>query len=630
MKDCLPLLAQGIEHWNQWRYKYPLRPCSLAGHDLSQGYFFEGNFRKVSLKGAKLRRACLVGADLSEADLSGADLRGAYLSDADLTGANLSDANLTGAILDRADMRGANLLGAQVAEVDLQTAKLATLAEEIVGDTAEEAVGNAAGDNKKKDAASPVGGLAVDSPALSPSMAAPSAPTLSAPVLSALMLSVPAPSVPAPSVPATLLPLAQADSMATLPVVSHSVVKPRRLRQQVALNLRSLVQDSPEVTAFRQESIRQSPMPGQAGKGIAGDDGKRQWGQRQTDSRVLSTLSTKRRWMPAIAAAGLALTIGLPLAANSIGGDDTLPALVDRSTDSLVLAKSLTSTSRILSIATRTLPSGSTQVFGGTADGNIQIWDGQTGKTMLTLMGHTGGVKALALSPSGDWLVSSSDDGLKVWNPSLGQLIHTIPAVQDAIETGAISSVAIASDESTFIASDQSGTITAWDMRSGQERYQIKGDRPVWSVAIAPDSTTFVSSGQDRTIRQWDLATGTPVRSFTGHDDAVRTVTISPDGQTLASGSRDQTIKLWSLATGEPKATLKGHRDQVFSLAISSDSQTLASSSSDGTLKLWDLASSQLTKTLDEETHSLVTVAFAADNGPLVSGGSSQQVNIWQ
>ncbi len=621
MKDCLPLLVQGIEHWNQWRAKYPLRPCNLEGRDLSQGYFFEGDFRKVSLKGAKLRRACLVGADLSEADLSGADLSGAYLSDADLTGADLSNANLTGAILDRADMRGANLLGTQVLEADLQTAKLTEDAEADI----------------EADTGSSKGRLAIDSPGPKPAALKPAPkPVASKPAVPVLPAAV-ALSMPAPSPASSSAALSQVTQIEDAeekaePVVSHSVVEPRRRRQQVALNLRSLVQHDPEVAAFRQESIRLSSMPGRAvgksraKKALARDDGKGQQERGQIDPKLLSK---RRRWAPAIATVGLALTIGLPLAANSISDTTDLPALMSRpSADSMALAKSLTSTSRILSIATRTLPDGTTHVFGGTADGNIQVWDERTGKTMLTLMGHTSGVKALALSPSGDRLVSSSEDGLRVWNPSLGQLIYTIPAAQAGpVATG---SLAIAPDNSTFVSSDQAGNITVWDLLSGQARYQIEGNSPVWSVAISPESTTFVSSGQDRTVRHWDLATGTPIREFTGHNDAVRTVTISPNGQTLISGSRDQTIRLWSLSTGELQATLKGHRDQVFSLAVSSDSQTLASSSSDGTLKLWDLTSLQLTETLDEDTHSLVTVDFADDNGPLISGGSSHQINIWQ
>ena len=120
----LTLLKQGIESWNRWRASYPNEQCSLEGHNLSHGYFFEGNFRGVNLRGTNLQRACLVGADFRDADLTDADLSNAYLSDTSFAGANLKNANLTKAVLDRADLRTANLVGTQLLEADLRTTQL--------------------------------------------------------------------------------------------------------------------------------------------------------------------------------------------------------------------------------------------------------------------------------------------------------------------------------------------------------------------------------------------------------------------------------------------------------------------------------------------------------------------------
>ena len=65
----LTLLKSNIDGWNSYREQHPDEPCNLAGQDLSQGYFFAGNFRGVNLQGANLKRACLIGADFTGADL---------------------------------------------------------------------------------------------------------------------------------------------------------------------------------------------------------------------------------------------------------------------------------------------------------------------------------------------------------------------------------------------------------------------------------------------------------------------------------------------------------------------------------------------------------------------------------
>ena len=91
--DFVALLAKGVECWNEWRSQYPTIPCTLAGQDLSNGYFFECNFVGVDLSGATLNRACLIGADLRWSNLTGTDFSGAYLSEANLSGARLDETN---------------------------------------------------------------------------------------------------------------------------------------------------------------------------------------------------------------------------------------------------------------------------------------------------------------------------------------------------------------------------------------------------------------------------------------------------------------------------------------------------------------------------------------------------------
>lgn len=112
------LLDESVETWNQWRVENPNAPCSLAGEDLSSGYFYEGDFSGANLQGVNLQRACLIGADLRWADLRGANLNGAYLDEANLYGANLTDAEFTGASLERANLRRVHWFGKQVACAD--------------------------------------------------------------------------------------------------------------------------------------------------------------------------------------------------------------------------------------------------------------------------------------------------------------------------------------------------------------------------------------------------------------------------------------------------------------------------------------------------------------------------------
>jgi WD40 repeat protein len=542
--NCLALLESGIDSWNQWRASHPNEPCDLTGADLSEGYFFEGNFQGAVLTGAKLRRACLIGADFRGADLSEADLSGAYLGDATLYGANLSNANLREANLNKADLRQTNLLKSQISEASTYRAQLP---------------------NFDKTAAQPI-------------LAASTLATLAQPI----QLE--------PSLKATKAALK-------------------------ALN--SEPQSGPQ--SEPQSKSQSEPQPD-----------------------LQSEPQSKKRsaWRPMIAA-GLAIAVGIPLALygtsfNISNRQATRPAA------QFALAQSLNSDTPIWAVATYTQANRDAVVVSGGANGYIDIWNKQTGELVYTLDGHEDTVRSLAISSSGQRLISSSGDGIKVWQPETGELIYSIPTEQIDPIGSPVWSVAISPDEETFISSNYDGTITLWQLETGEPIYSVFVDSTVWSVAIAPDGKSFVGGSSDRSIRQWDMATGELLQTFSGHEDAVRSVAISPDGQTLASGSWDKTIKIWDLATGELQTTLSSHADRIVSLAISADGQTLASGSIDNTLKLWDLPSRKLVTTLNN-SNWILSVAFAPNqttgqttgqadqtaNQTLVSGGKDQTVKVW-
>ncbi|EDX85754.1 hypothetical protein S7335_3457 [Synechococcus sp. PCC 7335] len=296
------------------------------------------------------------------------------------------------------------------------------------------------------------------------------------------------------------------------------------------------------------------------------------------------------------------------------------------SVPSLTLVRTLSELSQVWSVATYVREDGHLMVAGGNAEGDIKIWDGPVNKLERVLIGHTDTVRTVAVTESGKRLISGSGDGIKIWEPRSGELLYSLPTPAGS----PVWTVAISPDERTFISGDYNGTITVWDMESGEALYRQSVDMPVWSIAIAPDGKSFVSANDDGTIIQWDRASGNVIKEFVGHRSTARAVAITPDGNTLASGSWDTTIKLWDLNSGDLKATLNEHSSRVVTLAISPDGKTLASGSVDRTLKTWDLSTQQLAKTLDISSNWVLTVAFDPVEQTLISGGKDQDVKIWQ
>ncbi len=139
---------------------------------------------------------------------------------------------------------------------------------------------------------------------------------------------------------------------------------------------------------------------------------------------------------------------------------------------------------------------------GGTdrLQGEIKIWDVQTGAPLRTVRGHTGPVLSVAFSPDGKTLASGGYDyTVRLWNAADGMPLHTMP-----------------------------GHVCL-----------------VHSLAFSPDGKRLASGSEDWGVKLWDVELGAEALDLRGHTDRVRAVTFSPDGQRLYSAGGDGTLRVW-------------------------------------------------------------------------------------
>lgn len=222
----------------------------------------------------------------------------------------------------------------------------------------------------------------------------------------------------------------------------------------------------------------------------------------------------------------------------------------------------------------------------------ICLWDAATGENLRFMKENAPNgfhwVNTVAFSVDSKILASGSEDGnLYLWDIETGMKLKTLT---EATEN--IFSVAFSSDGKTLASGNAGNTIRLWDIATGEKLKTFTGHTNwVFSVAFSPDGQTLASGSWDHTIRLWDTTTGQHLKVLTGHTLTVWSVAFSPDGLTLASGSQDKTIRLWNIATSAQISTLTGHTAPVKSVAFSPDGVTLASGSQDSTVRLWDLTS---------------------------------------
>jgi WD40 repeat protein len=261
------------------------------------------------------------------------------------------------------------------------------------------------------------------------------------------------------------------------------------------------------------------------------------------------------------------------------------------------------------------------------ADQTIRLWDAETRQPIgEPLRGHEGIVLPVAFSPDGRRLVSgSADKTVRLWDvASRRQVGEPLRG-----HTAEVLSVAFSPDGKLIASGSADKTLRLWDAGTRQSAAApLHAHEPVVaSVAFSPDGRRIASAG-GTTIRLWDVASRTPVgEPMAEHTAPINRLVYSRDGTRIASASDDKTIRLWDANTGSPIGDpLVGHENAVAGLAFDADGRRIVSTAEDDTLRVWDVRGGQV---LGGHDDNVIFVDFSPDGKRIVSSSFDQTIRQW-
>jgi WD40 repeat protein len=259
-------------------------------------------------------------------------------------------------------------------------------------------------------------------------------------------------------------------------------------------------------------------------------------------------------------------------------------------------------------------------------------WDLATNQ-MVRSFAAGDGPWQIAVSPSGDQLLSSDARDVKLSDRASGKLLHRFPVInatsfsvsrngqQILIADAATIKIfepsgrqlrsiqvpndvvfaAYSPDEKRIVAASGDFTVRVWDASSGKllqsfKAHESKTSFSLYSAVLSPDGTQILCSGRDNSFNLWDLNSGRLLRSLGLETNFLRDFALSPKERTVVAGGDDRAVRLWDADTGRLLNEFRGHDDAVKSIAFSPDGERILSSDDSASVRIWNTATGETLK----------------------------------
>jgi len=192
--------------------------------------------------------------------------------------------------------------------------------------------------------------------------------------------------------------------------------------------------------------------------------------------------------------------------------------------------------------------------FIGFGSGKILVvWDLANGREKFSLHGHLYAINRVAFSPDDKYIISAAGDAnIKVWDLSLGGLVHTLQGHEEDVFDISFS------DQNRLASASYDGTVRLWDVGAGKQlQILVRHNGKIRGVDFSNNDKWLAAIGEKGFVRIWNAVASdwNQFRDLYGYDWDFYDVAFSPDNKYLVGSSWDKVV-IWSVESGEPVASI--------------------------------------------------------------------------
>jgi WD40 repeat protein len=276
-------------------------------------------------------------------------------------------------------------------------------------------------------------------------------------------------------------------------------------------------------------------------------------------------------------------------------------------------------------------PDGRRALSGGD-DHVLRLWDLLTARLVASLPGHTAAVRAIAFLPDGSQALSAGDDKVaRLWDLAAGRELHAYKG-----DGAAINALAVIDQGRRFLTGDAAGKVLAWNVVDGTSSPVSDLGMSVACLAVSPDGHRALCGDSNGHARLLNLANGQTLQTFGTGGLPFTSVAFTPGGKSVLTCGLENECRIWDISGNAPGAAAapgRSIKDPVsrFSYAvISPNGRALLTGNWLGQLESFNFDTGQVRRTFVGHAPGLVTqIAFSPDGRVAVSGSSDNSVKVW-
>ena len=301
---------------------------------------------------------------------------------------------------------------------------------------------------------------------------------------------------------------------------------------------------------------------------------------------------------------------------------------------------------------------GGTRIATAGDDGEIRLWDVESGLIQSILRGHVGSVYSLIWLDETRLLSAGSDGILQLWTSTRG---NELPVRQYAGQVSVLRWL----DGETILSASHDGSGHLWRAADGAILMELHHNGPIFQAWTSDDGSQALTPSADGTVGVWDLA-GRKDITYLG-DGKGRYIFSRWERSLLIAGyecaksvcgENRFEIHLWRAekvlpgATPTPDLILIGHSDVIQTArwnptdVIGKAGSRMATASFDGTIRIWDVAldsptagktlqvlihaTPELSTTLSSMDRRVLEAKWNEDGSALLSYSRDGLARVWR